>query len=88
MSMNLAYPNLNTEESYATYDLGQTAALVALGFPIKDINKSEPRKVQFFFERGPVLIQAVSDYWDNRLQVPARSMFDALKMLKCRIYSD
>ncbi|MBI2550893.1 hypothetical protein HYV73_00925 [Candidatus Uhrbacteria bacterium] len=78
---------LATEDHYSTYDLGQSAALVSLGFQIVAFDKSNPRKIQFVFQRSAELDKAVEAYWDDQLQVRARSMFDSVKMLKNRIYS-
>lgn len=74
-------------EHYSTFDLGQAAALVSLGFQIESFDKTNPRKVQFIFRWQENLEKAIDDYWADRLNVRARAMFDNMKMLKNRIYS-
>lgn len=66
-------------------DLGLAAALVALGFET-DRDAFENGYVSFVFATSPTLEKAIDDYWANRLHVQARSHFDAIKMLKNRIY--
>jgi hypothetical protein len=86
--MNQDTTYLAAEGHYSTYDLGQTAALVSLGFQIVAFDKTNPRKIQFVFERSTELDEAAEDYWADRLQVKARGLVDSMKMLKNRIYSD
>ena len=76
-------------QTYTTFDLGCTAALITAGVELAGLNKSNPKKVQFIFtsENGEAE-QIVDDYFANRLQVHARTYFDNLKMVKNRIYSD
>jgi hypothetical protein len=78
----------NNESQFSSYDLGLTASLVCSGFPVDFLDKSNPRKVEFYFQRADGLDQAIQMYWANLLQVPALSYFNALKMLKNRIYSE
>ena len=86
--MNQDTTYLAAEDHYSTYDLGQTSALVSLGFQIVAFDKTNPRKIQFVFQRSAELDAAAEDYWADRLQVKARGLVDSMKMLKNRIYSD
>ena len=73
--------------NFETYDLGLTAALVTRGFPLKDMDKTDPRKVIFTFERkGKMLDNSINRYMTDKLQVSARSYFDNLRALKNRIH--
>ena len=71
-----------------TYDLGAAAALISAGFKLALLDKTNPNKVQFAFEREAGIEGVMDDYWANRLEVKARSFFDNLKMLKNRLYSE
>lgn len=71
-----------------TYDLGAAAALISAGFKLALLDKTNPNKVQFAFEREAGIERVMDDYWANRLEVKARSFFDNLKMLKNRLYSE
>lgn len=80
--MNDHYSN-----SFATFDLGLAAALVSAGCPVSHLDKSQPQKVQFVFERKEGIDDAIQLYWANGLQISAFEYFNNLKMLKNRIYS-
>lgn len=71
-----------------TYDLGAAAALISAGFKLALLDKTNPNKVQFAFEREAGIERIMDDYWADRLEVKARSFFDNLKMLKNRLYSE
>lgn len=73
---------------YRSYDLGLCAALVSSGFGLIAIDKSNPKKVQFVFQRTEALEETIDEYWKDQLIVQARSFFDNTKMLKNRIYSE
>jgi hypothetical protein len=76
------------EDYYGTYDIGCTAALIIHGFKLCECDKANPDKVQFLFENSVKVQKAADDYFNDKLKVPARIMFDNIKMLKSRIYSD
>ncbi len=80
--------NYSVNDYFNTFDLGLSAALVSLGFPIDHLDKSNARKVEFVFLRVDGLDQAIQSYWSNSLSVSALSYFNATKMIKNRIYSE
>lgn len=69
-------------------DLGLAAALSSLGFEIEHAEKDTKGRTHFIFSDTPEVQVAVSSYWANTLDVKARYYFDAIKMLKSRIYGD
>lgn len=77
----------NYAERYLTYDLGCSSALVNSGFELISLDKSNPKKVQFIFQRKDGLEKIVDDYFANRLELKARGFFDDIKSIKNRIYS-
>jgi hypothetical protein len=79
--------SLEQSDQFITYDIGLAAALVTLGYTLFDVDKTNPRKSQFIFRRDEQIDKMVTKYWDNTLNVPARSIVDNLKMLKNRLYS-
>lgn len=72
---------------FSTYDLGLSAALISVGFELISLDKQDPHKVLFIFEKKIGIDKAVNDYFSGRLKVSARGLFDNIKMLKNRIYS-
>ena len=84
--------NLNQQDNqanhFSTFDLGCSAALISAGFELDSLDKENPRKVRFIFRRKVGIDEAVNDYFSEKLKVSARAMFDNIKMLKNRIYSN
>jgi hypothetical protein len=74
--------------SFLSFDLGLAAALVTAGHTLAAIDKSNRSKAQFAFVQKHSLEKDVELYWSDELVLPARSLFDNLKMLKNRLYSD
>lgn len=72
---------------FLTYDIGLAAALVTLGYSLYMVEKVEAKKSQFIFNRDEHIDRMVNEYWDNKLELPVRSFYDSLKMLKNRLYS-
>lgn len=75
------------ESTWETYDLGCSAALVSIGFELVSLAKDNPRKAQFIFRRRDDIQRAADNYWADRFDVNARTLFDNIKMLKNRLYS-
>lgn len=73
---------------FYTFDLGLSAALVSVGFSLVSLDRENLRKVQFVFRRGDGMDDVIDAYWADRLEVKARTYFDATKMLKNRLYSE
>ena len=72
---------------FITYDLGLASALVTLGYTLWDVDKTNPKKSQFFFSRDEHIDKMINQYWDDKLMLPARSLLENQKMLKNRLYS-
>jgi len=69
-------------------DLGLAAAIVSLGFEVLETRRDMNSRIYFVFVDSPELQEAIKEYWANTLNVKARYYFDAIKMLKTRIYSE
>lgn len=80
-------PN-DSNTSWATFDMGCSAALVSVGFELLSLEKSNPRKVQFVFRWEAGLEATIDDFWADKLEVKAQTFFNNIKMLKNRIYSE
>ncbi len=86
--LNKQYIPLDDEKNYFyTFDLGCSAALISVGFELVSLDKENPRKVRFIFERENSISEMVDQYFAGNLEVSARTLFDNIKMLKNRIYS-
>lgn len=72
---------------YSTYDLGCASALVTAGFEILDLDRTNPRKVNFIFKRDTGIEAVADDFWSDRLEQKSRAFWDNTKNLKNRLYS-
>lgn len=80
---------LPPQERYATTDLGLASSLVTLGYELHTLEKTlNPKKARFIFRRVPTIETSVQNYWNDHLELNARTLFDAQKMIKNRLYSD
>lgn len=74
--------------NFYSYDMGLSAALIAVGFTLVSMDRTDRKKTQFVFKREEEMDREIEAYWSKKLQVPALVYFDTLKMLKSRIYSE
>lgn len=79
--------NLSEREQFITYDIGLASALFTLGYNLYDVDKTNPQKSKFIFKRDNRIDIMIQKYWDNKLNLPARSLLENQKMLKNRLYS-
>jgi len=74
--------------TFTTYDLGVSTALLCIGYKLLTVEKDDPRKALFVFEKEDGIEQDANSYFSNQLEVLARSYFDHLKALKNKLYSE
>jgi len=74
-------------ESFITSDLSLAASLLTLGFNVWNLDRSNPKKSQFIFQRSIGLDLAIQKYWNGKLKMNPRLFADNQKMLKNRLYS-
>lgn len=80
--------NIKTgHEAFTSSDLAIVAVL-SLHYPIVEVDKTNPKKAQFVFERNSKLDSLLNQYWDKKLLVEPRAYFDALKAIKTRLYAN
>ena len=83
MSINIA----KTSEIYSTTDLA-CATAISLFYPIWAIDKSNPTKAEFIFQRDDGLDKVIKNFWANNLNVSALAYFQQLKIIKSRLYEE
>jgi len=81
---------MNEDESqFRTFDLALASALVANGYTISAIERTQyGGKSSFIFDRTSGLDQVIQAYWADGLTVNPKAYFDVLKHIKTRIYSE
>jgi len=75
-------------KNFSTFDLGLATVLVTLGYELLELDKTNPSKVRFIFKGNKDIEQAMLDYWNDKVELPAQTLLNNQKMLKNRIYSD
>lgn len=78
----------NKNDLYTTNDLSLAATLVAWGFQMLDMDKSNYKKALFVFENNENLSESIRSYWDNSKPVLPKILLGNLKDLKSQIYSE
>jgi hypothetical protein len=74
-------------KEYRTTDLALAACLSLLLFPLECQHMAEdPRRVEFVFVDSVPLRKCANDFLSGKLQVPAMAYFQAIKVLKSRLY--
>lgn len=76
-----------SQNEFSTFDLGLASVLITLGFELLELDKSNPKKVRFMFKREKNIEQVMTDYFDDKIKLPAQTLFNNQKNLKNRIYS-
>jgi len=86
--MTKNFSQLEPSETFLTFDLGLASALVSIDYELVGLDKTNSKKVQFIFKRAESIDLAINNYWQDNLKINARTLFDNVKMLKNRIYSE
>lgn len=74
-------------QDFSTFDLNLSSVLVTLGYELLELDKSNPKKVMFVFKREKNIEQVMTDYFNDKIKLPAQTLFNNQKNLKNRIYS-
>jgi len=75
-------------KKFSTFDLGLATTLTTLGYKLLELDKTNPKKVRFIFKEEKNIEQTMLKYWNNEITVPALFLFNNLKTLKNRLYSN
>lgn len=75
-------------ELYVTNDLSLAATLVAWGFQMLDIDKTDDKKALFVFENNENLADSIKSYWSDLKPILPKRLLSTLKDLKSQIYSE
>ncbi len=75
-------------ETFDLTDLGCASSLVTEGFNLIRLNRTNPKRVRFIFQKEKNIEKVAEDYWSDNLRQNSRSFWDNIKTLKNRLYSD
>ena len=75
-------------KTYSTYDLNLASTLLTIGYKLIELDKSNIKKVKFIFKYEKDIEQSATDFWDDKINLPAQTLFTNQKICKNRIYTD
>ncbi len=75
-------------KTYSTFDLNLASVLLTAGCKLIELDKSNIKKVKFVFKQQKGVEKIASDFWDDKITLPAKTLLTNQKSLKNRIYSD
>lgn len=79
--------NIQNENSYITTDFYLATCIIASGYILLSINRSDSSKLEFVLsathEQAAELIQ---QHWSKELIIPTKNLIEAIKELKTRMY--
>ncbi len=75
------------QQFYKTSDLGLVTTL-SLYFPVRAIDRSNPRKVLFLFDITDELNNLVDKFWRSEVIVEPQAFTNQMKNIKTRIYTE
>lgn len=78
---------MKTEDHFRTSDLPLASTLLALGFKLRTIDRSDSRRYQFCFEQSDEIEEVNCDYWRGDLRIEPKLLLLHQKSLKSRIRS-
>lgn len=77
-----------SQNEFSTFDLGLATVLITFGYELLELDRSNPKKVRFVFRQEKNIERTAEDYFNNKISLPALTLFNNLKNLKNRIYSN
>lgn len=85
---DLVYIPLNDTENYFySTDLGLVASLISIDLQLVSIDKEQPNKAMFIVKKESGIEERINEYFSGQLMVPARVLFENVKLLKSMIYN-
>lgn len=79
---------MSQSKEFQTQDLNLSAVLIAQGFNLQKVVKNPDGKSTFCFANRKDIASFIDAYWRNELLINPQELFNALKLLKNRIYSN
>ncbi len=77
---------MNENDYYKTTDIALATALHCYGLKLDAIDKTNPSRASFVFERNKGLDELIQAFWSHSLKVDPLTFFNELKQVKTRLY--
>jgi hypothetical protein len=81
--------NMNQYEAeFRTSEISLAATLVAFGYPLDFLERTDSSKVFFVFKRDSQLDEIIQRFWSRNLTVEPLTLFESQRYLKSRIFGE
>ncbi len=74
------------QNEFSSFDLGLATVLITLAYELLELDRSMPKKVRFVFRREKNIEGVMADYFNDKIKLPAQTLFNNQKNLKSRLY--
>lgn len=74
------------QNEFSTFDLGLATVLVTMNYELLELDRSMSKKVRFVFKREKNIEGVMTDYFNDKIKLPAQTLFNNQKNLKSRLY--
>lgn len=78
----------NEHSDFGTSDIFLAAALRSSGEKLEAVDRSNPGRAIFYFNRAPGLDSLTQSYWAHEMRVDPQLYSACLKELKARLYAE
>ena len=75
------------QDFYSTTDFYIAVSLMTAEFPVEDLNRDNPQRVEFLFIQSPELEEFVKNFWARKIKVEPNLFAQNIKILKNRLYA-
>jgi len=73
-------------KAFSTSDFCLATTLVSLGFPILQLDRTDPRRVNFVFADQKDLQEEINLFWEEKTLISPMAFYYAQKKLKSLLY--
>ena len=81
--MNMAI----NENYYFTSDFCLAVTLITQGFPIIGLDRTNSKRIQFFFDDTRGLQKTLACYWERKILISPQDFYANQRLLKSQMYS-
>lgn len=79
---------ITSDKSFRTSDLPLAATLVACGYDLSVLDRSDTRRAVFVFSDSEALRATIERFWKDALEINPRLFADTLRKLKSQLYGE
>lgn len=78
---------LNENDLFASTDMCLCGVLLYSGFRLESIDKHDPAKAVFYWEREKGLDETIQAFWAGETRTEPKRFFNCIKEIKSRLYA-